>query len=108
MDERPRRAATNERWRSDAMIVEPITVVAKTLTLALGAVITWQALKGFRETRSRSILALAVGFGFMTLGAVLGGAVHQVTGIGFRGGVLVQSLLSLGGFSVITYSLYAE
>lgn len=89
-------------------MVEQLVVAAKTLTLALGAVITWQALTGYRETGSRSILALAGGFGAITLGAVLGGAAHQITALGFREGVLVQSLLSLAGFGVITYSLYIE
>jgi len=89
--------------------------VTKTLTVVLGALITYLAYTAYRRTEARELRALAVGFGVVTLGSVLGGAtdvgseVLELTGTqGVLVGVLVQSLLTLAGFAVITYSLYRE
>jgi len=87
----------------------------KTLTVVLGALITYLAYTAYRRTEARELRALAAGFGVVTVGSVLGGAVDvgsDVVGVtGQRAilvGVLVQSLLTLVGFAVITYSLYRE
>ena len=91
-----------------------ITVV-KTLTVVFGALITYFAYTAYRRTEARELRALAVGFGVVTLGSVLGGAtdlggaVLELPGTqDVLVGVLVQSLLTLVGFAVITYSLYRE
>lgn len=87
----------------------------KTLTVVFGALITYLAYSAYRRTDARELRALAVGFGVVTLGSVLGGAVDlggdAVSAVGPDAillGVLVQSLLTLVGFAVITYSLYTE
>lgn len=83
-------------------------VVAKMLTLALGATITFFSYRAYDRTGAPALRALAVGFGVVTLGAILAGLVHQFTGLSLQWGILVESLLTLVGFAVITYSLYAE
>jgi hypothetical protein len=51
---------------------------------------------------------LAIGFGIVTFGSFLGGVLDQLLGIELATSVLIDSLLTLSGFGVIFYSLYAE
>lgn len=89
--------------------------VTKGAIAVLGGLITYLALVAYRRTGARELRALAVGFGVVTLGSVLGGVVDFASdpGTGFGGeglllGVFVQSAVMLVGFAVITYSLYRE
>jgi hypothetical protein len=88
--------------------VETAIVVAKTITLVLGGLVTYLAFKAYRRTRAAALRALALGFGIITLGAIVAGIVDLLTGLGLLYGVLVQSTLTMVGFAVITYSLYAD
>lgn len=89
--------------------------VAKGAIAVLGGLITYLAFVAYRRTGARELRALALGFGIVTLGSVAGGvadlAVDPATGFGGEGlliGVFVQSVVTLVGFGVITYSLYRE
>lgn len=81
-------------------------VALKTITLLLGGLITYLAFKAYRRTDSRSLLALTVGFGVVTVGSFLAGVADQVSAAGFRLGLLIESALVAVGFAVIVYSLY--
>ncbi|MFB6253607.1 MAG: hypothetical protein ABEI06_03255, partial [Halobacteriaceae archaeon] len=52
-------------------------VVLKTLTLVLGGLITYFAYKAYRRSQSRPLQFLTIGFGFVTIGALLAGLVDQ-------------------------------
>ena len=87
----------------------------KTLTFVFGAVITYLSWAAYSRTGAYELRALAVGFAIVTVGAVLGGGVDLVGDVvdvmGERAilyGVLVQSVLTMIGFGVITYSLYRK
>lgn len=91
-----------------------ITVV-KTLTFLLGGAITYVSWQAYRRTGARPLRALAAGFAVVTVGGVLGGVTDLVApAFAVTGqrtvllGVFVNSVLTLVGFGVITYSLYAE
>ena len=84
----------------------PLIIALKTVTLVLGGLITFLAYKAYRRTQSRSLGALAVGFGIVTLGTLLAGIVDQVLNAGFEAGLLIESSLITIGFAVIVYSLY--
>lgn len=85
-----------------------ITVVGlKTLTLLLGGLITFLAFRAYRRTRSSSLGALAVGFGVVTFGAFLAGAGNLLFQLDLEASVLLESVLTAGGFAIIVYSLYA-
>ena len=88
--------------------LESAIVVTKTATLVLGSLITLFSYRAYRRTGAAALRALAVGFAVITLGTILAGVVHQFTGLGFTAGALLQSTLTLVGFAVITYSLYAD
>jgi len=82
--------------------------VVKTLILITGGVITYFALRAYRRTDSRSLGALALGFGLITMGTFLAGVVADVIGMPLAVGVLTESVLVLAGFLVIAYSLYTR
>jgi len=93
-------------------------VVSKTVILILGSLITYLSWKAYRRTAAPALRSLAIGFGVVTAGAILAGAIDLLVGSGDVGlelvesslllGVLVNSVLTAIGFAVITYSLYAE
>ena len=83
-------------------------VVLKTLTLVLGLVITYLAYKAFRRTGSPALRSLTIGFGLVTLGALLAGVVDQVVGLQTDLALVVESALTAVGFGVIVYSLYVD
>lgn len=93
----------------DAIVTDIGTVtflsVAKTAILLLGGFVTVTAYRAYRRTGDRSLALLAVGFGFVTVGTFLAGAVYHL-GLTLAQGILIESLLVLIGFIVIAYSMY--
>jgi len=85
-----------------------ILVAAKTATVAFGSALTYLSYRAFRRTNSRALRALATGIGLLTLGALLGGVLHQVAGVSLESSVGVQSVFTAVGFAVMTYSLFVD
>ncbi|WP_160135606.1 DUF7521 family protein [Halococcus salsus] len=83
-------------------------IVLKAAILLLGGGITYIAYRAHRRTGASSLRALAIGFGTITFGALLGGIADQVFNVGFATGVAIDNLLTMLGFAIITYSLYIE
>ena len=83
-------------------------IVAKTAILALGGSITFYALRAYGRTGNPSLRALGIGFGIVTVGALVGGVSHQIIGADLAVGIALDSLLTAVGFGVIVYSLYVE
>ncbi|ELZ59434.1 YapH protein [Haloferax sp. ATCC BAA-644] len=83
-------------------------IVVKTGILVLGGLITYFSYKAYRNTGAASLRALALGFGVVTLGAMLGGALDVILNVDLATGLLIDSVLTLIGFAVITYSLYVD
>ena len=88
--------------------ITTLVVAFKTLTLVLGGLITYFAYKAYSRTNSRALRALTIGFGFVTIGALLAGAVDQLTGLDQSWALAAESALTTLGFAVIVYSLYSE
>jgi hypothetical protein len=83
-------------------------IVMKTGILVLGGLITYFSVKAYRNTGSSALRALAVGFGIITLGALLAGTLDLILGIPLGAGLLIDAVLTFVGFAVITYSLYTD
>ena len=83
-----------------------LLVVTKTVTLILGALITFLAYRAFRRQGAPALKALMIGFGLVTVGSVLGGALYHAADVGFALGVGIESLVTAAGFGVLVYSLY--
>lgn len=87
--------------------IPTIAIVFKTVTLLLGAVVTYLAFKAYRRTRLEGLKFLSLGFGIVTLGALLAGVADQMLSVDAHLALTVESALTMVGFFVITYSLYA-
>lgn len=85
---------------------ETAIIALKTITLLLGGLITYLAAKAARRTGARPLRLLALGFGIVTLGALIAGVVDRLLGLPFQLGLLVESVLVAVGFAVIVVSLY--
>lgn len=85
-----------------------IVIALKTLTLVLGGLITFYAYKAYRRTGSRPLRALTIGFGVITLGAILAGAVDQLLSFPTSTALVAESALNAVGFAVILYSLFVD
>ncbi|MFC6613796.1 hypothetical protein ACFQAS_02270 [Halopenitus salinus] len=90
------------------MYIDLLIIVAKTAILLLGGSITYYATRAYRRTGDRSLRALAIGFGFVTVGALLGGILDQGLNWDIAIGIAINSVLTAFGFGVIVYSLYIE
>ncbi len=91
-----------------SVYIEIAIIVAKTAILLLGGSITFYALRAFRRTGDPSLRALGIGFGVVTVGALIGGVSHQIIRADLTVGIAIDSLLTAIGFAVIVYSLYVE
>ncbi|TQQ78448.1 hypothetical protein EGH24_14650 [Halonotius terrestris] len=88
-------------------VITAIAVV-KFVILLLGGGITYIAFKAYRRTGEDSLRVLGVGFGIITLGAILTGVANQSFSVGLALGVLINSLFVALGLAVIMYSLYIQ
>lgn len=86
---------------------QTVTVIAaaNALSLAFGASITWFAFRAFRRTGLRALGGLSLGIGLVTLGMVLGGFLHQFTGLPLLSSLAIQSTCVALGFAVLAGSL---
>ena len=83
-------------------------VIAKVITIGLGFLIAFQAYKGYRVHGSEPMLHVAVGFVFISVGAVLEGVLFDVLGWSiFLAGAVQTGLVAIG-MLVILYSLYGN
>ncbi|MBX0288763.1 MULTISPECIES: DUF7521 family protein [Haloarcula] len=82
--------------------------VVKFVILLLGSGITYIAFKAYQRTGEHSLRVLGVGFGIITLGAILTGVANQFFSVGLALGVLTNSLFVALGLAVIMYSLYIQ
>jgi len=88
--------------------ITTVVIALKTLTLALGGLITFFAFKAYRRTGSPALRALTIGFGIVTLGALLAGVADQALHLRRSTVLVIESALSAVGFAAIAYSLYAD
>lgn len=91
-----------------APVLATALIVVQTAILVLGGLITYFSFKAYRRTGESSLRALTVGFGIVTFGAIVAGVLDLILDLNLVVGVLVDSVLTLIGFAIITYSLYVE
>jgi len=85
-----------------------LLVALKTVVLVVGGLVTYFAARAYRRTRARPIGALALGFGVVTLGALVSGVADQLLDVPMTWVLVLESGLTAAGFLVILYSLYVE
>jgi hypothetical protein len=101
IDERVR----NELVTFDFPVIDLLRVL-QALIVILGVVVVYFAGKSFRKTKSGAMLFLALGFVFVTVGAVAAGILFEFL---LPGDLLVADAVSAGseavGFALIVYSI---
>lgn len=88
--------------------LETFVIAMNTVTLVCGGLVTMLAARAYRRTRSPALGALMLGLGFVTVGAFIAGALHQLFGLDFETGVILQSAATAVGFAILAYSLYVN
>jgi hypothetical protein len=91
-------------------MIEVTTAIGlvKSVILLFGGAITYIAYKAYRRTSEQSLKMLSVGFGIITVGALLTGAGNQFFSVSLELGVLINSIFVAVGLGVIMYSLYMQ
>jgi hypothetical protein len=88
--------------------VTTVVTVLKTLTLVLGGLITLYAYRAYRRTGAPPLRYLAIGFGTVTIGALLAGVLDQFVPVDPNVALATESLFTTAGFAIILYSLYVD
>jgi len=83
-------------------------VIAKLVTMVLGLLIAFQAYRGYRRHHSRSMFYLAVGFGFVSVGAVVEGLLFDVVGLTLANASTIATAVVAIGMCTILYALYGR
>ena len=83
-------------------------VVAKLITMGLGLLIAHQAYRGYREFDSKPMLYVAIGFLFVSVGAIIEGILFDVFKFSIFLAGTVQTAIVAIGMMVILYSLYGQ
>jgi hypothetical protein len=73
--------------------------------LVLGLVVVYYASKGYRKTKSKSLLFLALGFVFVAVGAVLAGLFFEFLNYDLASVGAIEAAAEVIGFSLIVYSI---
>ena len=73
--------------------------------LILGIIVVYYSQKGYRKTKSRSLLFLAFGFVFVTIGAALAGLLFEFLNYDLTVVETIEAAAETTGFSLIVYSI---
>jgi len=88
--------------------ITSVVVAFKTVSLILGAMITYFSFKAYRRTGARALGLLSVGFGVVTLGSLLAGVMDRLLQVPSNWALTAESGLTAVGFAIIVYSLYTR
>jgi len=85
-----------------------LLTIAQLLILVLGGIVVYYATKSYRKVKSSAMLFLAIGFGFVTLGAASAGLLYNLDFAGTSSlevAIAAQAIFQVIGFFTIVYSL---
>ncbi|AUV84490.1 hypothetical protein C2R22_23380 (plasmid) [Salinigranum rubrum] len=81
-------------------------IIAKFVTMVLGFLIAYQAYRGYRRNNSRPMLYVAIGFVFVSFGAVIEGILFDVVGLTLSDAATIATAIVAIGMLTILYALY--
>lgn len=81
-------------------------IIAKIVTILLGTAIAYQAYRGYRRNHSEPMRYVAIGFVFISVGAVLEGILFDVFGFSIFDAGMVQTTVVAVGMLFILYALH--
>lgn len=79
--------------------------VLQVAILILGLVVVYYASKGYRKTKSKSLLFLALGFVFVAIGAAIAGLLFEYLHYDLTTVAAIEAGAEVIGFSFIVYSI---
>ncbi|MDF9748129.1 DUF7521 family protein [Natrinema salsiterrestre] len=88
--------------------MHPGLIVAKLVTMVLGFLIAYQAYRGYRRNNSRPLLYVAIGFVFISFGAVIEGLLFDVVGLTLSDSGTVATIIVAVGMLCVLYALYGR
>ena len=88
--------------------MHPGLIVAKLVTMVLGFLIAYQAYRGYRRSNSRPMLYVAIGFVFISFGAVIEGLLFDVVGLTLSDSGTVATIIVAVGMLCVLYALYGR
>lgn len=78
---------------------------AQALILIFGSVVVFYATRAYGRTKSQSMLLLALGFAFVTAGALVAGILYNIGTVDLGTVITIQAYSQAIGFFIIVYSL---
>ena len=78
---------------------------AQALILVFGGVVVFYASRAYGRTKSQAMLLLALGFAFVTAGAIVAGVLYNMGAVDLGTVITVQAYGQAVGFFIIVYSL---
>jgi hypothetical protein len=87
------------------MDLVPFLDVAQALILLLGGVVVYYASRAYGKTKSQAMFLLALGFAFVTVGALAAGVLYNLGTGDLPTVITVQAYCQAVGFFIIVYSL---
>jgi len=79
--------------------------VLQVVIVLLSLVVIYYATKGYGKTKSRSMLFLAIGFFFITIGAISAGLLFEFLNFNLTFVDTVEAACQVVGFLLIVYSI---
>jgi branched-subunit amino acid ABC-type transport system permease component len=79
--------------------------VFQSAIVILGAIVVYFSSKSFRRNKSKSMLFLAIGFAFVTAGAVVAGLLFELLQFDIVAVETIQAVSQTVGFILIVYSI---
>ncbi|MBI2077233.1 MAG: hypothetical protein HYT80_02510 [Euryarchaeota archaeon] len=92
----------------DAEQVELILVLLKFVTVLMGFYIVFLGYKAYRKQPHGNLLWLTIGMGILTVGAISEGIAYQGLGWAIESSHVFEAIVTLVGFGILVYSLFAK
>jgi len=78
----------------------------KLIIVLLGTVLVYLAIKGYRKTRRKDMIFLALGFALITAGSVAAGILFEFIGFQLVDVDIVEAVMVILGFACLVYSIF--
>ncbi len=91
-------------------MIDPLWILRtlKGAILGVGVIILYLALKNYRREHNRAMVFLGLGFGFITVGAVLAGVFFEVLKADLLISDIAEASMTVIGFAFILYSIFGR
>lgn len=86
--------------------MHPELIIAKLITVILGFTIAYQAYQSYRRFNGKPMLYVAIGFIFISVGAIIEGVLYEFDVLSIYQASAIQTGIVALGMLFVLYSLY--